>query len=143
MNHILVVGGGKAGVAISQEVLEAGKSVVILEHRAEQAEEIRPRLAGASVLIGSGTNIDDLDAAGIRNCAMFVACTGSDETNLVAASLAKHEFHVSLVVARLVDRRNAWLYRPELGVDRVLDEASVFVEPIRVLLAASGGVESE
>ena len=59
---------------------------------------------------------------------MVVAATGSDEVNLVAATLAKFEFGIAVVAARVVDPRNRWLFAPDMGVDVVIDETHLLAE---------------
>ena len=51
--------------------------------------------------------------------------TGADETNLVAASLARFEFGVPRVIARVNNPKNAWLFTPEMGVDVSVNQADL------------------
>jgi hypothetical protein len=54
--------------------------------------------------------------------------TQSDEVNLVTATLAKFEFGTEVVLARVVDPRNRWLFGPDMGVDHALDETQMIAE---------------
>ena len=56
--------------------------------------------------------------------------TGSDETNLVVCSLARLEFKVPRVIARVNNPKNAWLYTPEMGVDVFLNQADLLARLI-------------
>jgi TrkA-N domain len=46
-----------------------------------------------------------------------VAATGDDEDNLVVSLLAKQEFAVARVVARVYHPKNQWLFNEQWGVD--------------------------
>jgi trk system potassium uptake protein TrkA len=60
----------------------------------------------------------------------IAAGTGSDETNLVVCSLARLEFKVPRVIARVNNPKNAWLYTPEMGVDVALNQADLLAHLI-------------
>ena len=83
------------------------------QSRLDQARE----QSGATVVLGDATEPSLLERSGIRAADVVVAVTGHDEDNLVVASLAKFEFEVPHVVARVKNALNAWLYEPDMGVD--------------------------
>lgn len=122
-DEVLVVGGGKVGRYLASLLRESGRSVTIIESRARTVAELRS--AGFEAVEGSGTDADILERAGIRVASSVVAVTGADETNLAVASLARHEFGVGKVIARVVDPRNAWIFGPELGVDAAVNQAEI------------------
>lgn len=126
--RVLIVGAGKAGTAIAEKVLRRGHDVQMIERRREHVDETLARLEGIPVTLGVGTDPMDLEAAGIRACDTVVAATGSDEVNLVASTLAKFEFGIELVLARVVDPRNAWLFGGDMGVDVALEETHVIAD---------------
>lgn len=130
MAAMLIVGAGKAGLAIVARCLEVGLDVRVLERRPEHVDEVRQRFERITITLGSGTDVADLEHAGIRNCDTVVAATGSDEVNLVVATLAKYEFSVARVLARVVDPRNRWLFEEDMGVDGALDQTSFLVEQV-------------
>jgi trk system potassium uptake protein TrkA len=105
--------------------MEGGHSVTVIELVDERASEIRARLDGGVVVAGSGTDATVLERAGVRGCDVVAAVTGNDETNLVVASLARFEFEVPRVIARIDDPSNAWLFAPDMGVDVALNQADL------------------
>lgn len=120
---VIVVGGGKVGRYLASLLRESGLAVKIIEARPARAAELRS--AGFDAVDGSGTDAGTLERAGIRVAWSLVAVTGADETNLAIASLARYEFGVRRVIARVVDPRNAWIFGPELGVDAAVNQADI------------------
>ena len=78
-----------------------------------------------SILAGDGSSPQVLENAGVLNANVLAAVTGSDETNLVITSLARFEFNVPRVIARLNNPKNAWLFTQEMGVDVALNQAEI------------------
>ncbi len=128
MTALLIVGAGKSGTAIGRAALGAGIEVRILEIRQDHIKEVEVQLGTVTTTLGSGIDPIDLERAGIRACRWLVAATGSDEVNLVTATLAKFEFGTEVVLARVVDPRNRWLFGPDMGVDHALDETQLMAE---------------
>jgi trk system potassium uptake protein TrkA len=61
----------------------------------------------------------------VREADVVVAVTGADETNLVVAGLARSEFRVPRVIARVNHPRNLWMFTPKMGVDVALNQADI------------------
>jgi trk system potassium uptake protein TrkA len=83
-----------------------------------------------AVVVGNGTDPDVLEAVGIRQADVVAAVTGADETNLVVASLARFEFEVPRIIARVNNPKNAWMFIPEMGVDVALNQADLMAHLI-------------
>jgi trk system potassium uptake protein TrkA len=66
-----------------------------------------------------------LEAAGVAKIQVLAAVTGEDETNLVISTLARFEFNVPRVIARVNNPKNAWLFTPEMGVDVGLNQTEI------------------
>ena len=64
-----------------------------------------------------------LEQAGILHADVVVAVTGEDEVNLVVSMLAKMEFNVSRVVARVNNPSNSWMFNEGMGVDVGINQA--------------------
>jgi trk system potassium uptake protein TrkA len=130
--NVLVVGGGKVGTYLSACLLTEGHRVQVIELRRQEIPELQAALPHpqAGVTLGSGTDPNVLEAAGIRQAAVVAAVTGDDETNLVISSLARFEFGVPRIIARVNNPKNAWMYTPEMGVDVALNQADVMAHLI-------------
>jgi trk system potassium uptake protein TrkA len=77
------------------------------------------------ILTGDGSSPAVLEKADIQRAQVLAAVTGSDETNLVITSLARFEFNVPRIIARINNSKNAWLFTPEMGVDVSLNQAEI------------------
>ncbi|HET9443420.1 MAG TPA: TrkA family potassium uptake protein, partial [Acidimicrobiales bacterium] len=77
---------------------------------------LRPTV-NAEWFVGDACEVANLQDAGIGDADVMVAATGEDQVNLVIALLAKQEFAVPRVVARVNDPRNKWLFTEAWGVD--------------------------
>jgi trk system potassium uptake protein TrkA len=123
--YVIIVGGGKVGAHLASLLLAGGEQVRLIEERREEIPALQRQLPVESVQQGSGTDPLVLETAGIRQAQVVAAVTGSDETNLVTASLARFEFGVKRVIARINDPRNAWMFTPKMGVDVALNQADI------------------
>ena len=68
-------------------------------------------------MVRDACEVSALDAAGLATADVVVAATGDDEDNLVVSLLAKQEFAVPRVVARVNHPKNHWLFNQTWGVD--------------------------
>lgn len=125
MASVIVVGGGKIGSSVAALLLDSGHQVTVLESDEARAATLEDLLVEATVVSGSGTEAALLERAGIRGCDVTAALTGADETNLVASSIARFEFDVPRVIARIIDPANAWMYQEDMGVDVALNQADL------------------
>ncbi|MHB1293765.1 MAG: potassium channel family protein [Anaerolineae bacterium] len=122
---VLIVGGGKVGTYLASLLLEGGHTVRLIEQRDEELPRLQRELSSTVVLLGSGTDPEILDRAGIRDTQVVAAVTGADETNLVVTSLARFEFRVPRTIARVNNPKNAWLFNAQMGVDVALNQAEL------------------
>jgi trk system potassium uptake protein len=112
---VTIAGAGKVGRSIAAELLENGTDVLLIER---DAAKIRPTsLPKARWLQADACEVSSLESAGLGDCAVMVAATGDDKVNLVVSLLAKTEFGVPRVVARVNHPKNEWLFTESWGVD--------------------------
>lgn len=120
---VIVVGGGKVGTYLANLLLENNCIVKVIENRDSVIANLKKELPADSIVIGSGTDPNILELAGITDADVVATVTGADETNLVAATIAKFEFGVPRVIARVNNPKNAWLFNISMGVDASLNQA--------------------
>jgi trk system potassium uptake protein len=128
--YVIVVGGGKTGSHLAGLLLAGGHGARVVDDREEVVEKLRRELPADTVTPGDGADPDVLERAGIRRADVVAAVTGDDEDNLVIATLARSEFSVRRVIARVNNPRNAWLYTPEMGVDVAINQADLMAKLI-------------
>jgi trk system potassium uptake protein len=122
---VVIVGGGNTGSYLAKILLDAGHSIIVIEERPPVLEKMKKELPPEVILAGDGSSPQVLEQAGVLKANVLAAVTGSDETNLVITSLARFEFNVPRVIARLNNPKNAWLFTPEMGVDVYLNQADI------------------
>ena len=121
---VAIAGGGNVGQFIANDLAVAGHEVLILEQDPGVVNRSAPTLSGPR---GDGGSIEwrtvdacevtSLREADIASVDVVVAATGDDEDNLVISLLAKQEFAVPRVVARVNHPKNEWLFNENWGVD--------------------------
>jgi trk system potassium uptake protein len=113
--RVAIAGAGKVGRAIARELISNGHEILLVDRDPEKA---RPDVvAGASVLLGDTCEIAVLDQADLPGCQVLIAATGDDKVNLVVSLLAKTEYGVPRVVARVNHPKNEWMFDEAWGVD--------------------------
>lgn len=127
---IVIVGGGEVGSHLAALLLQKGYQVKVLEISRDELPRLHRALPPDVVLVGSGTEPNVLEAAGIRHVDVVAAVTGSDEANLVVTSLARFEFSVPRTIARVNHPHNAWLFTAAMGVDVALNQADLMAHLI-------------
>lgn len=113
--RVCIAGAGKVGRAIARELLEGGHEVLLIDQDPEIAKV--GVVEGAHVLCADACEIISLDEAELQTCQAVVAATGDDKVNLVVSLLAKTEYGVPRVVARVNHPKNEWLFDEAWGVD--------------------------
>jgi trk system potassium uptake protein TrkA len=111
-------------------LLSGGHQVKVIEVRREEIPILQRDLPAETVMVGNGADPNVLEVAGTRKAEVVAAVTGDDETNLVVTSLARFEFEVPRVIARVNNPKNAWIFTPEMGVDVALDQADMMAHLI-------------
>ncbi len=144
---VAIAGAGSVGTAIASDLHANGHDVLVLEQDPELVERLRPTL-DVTWVAADACEVASLDAAGLASVDVVVAATGDDEDNLVISLLAKQEFAVPRVVARVNHPKNQWLFNESWGVDvsvstpqllTALVEEAVSVGSLVRLLQFQGG----
>jgi len=122
---VLIVGGGRVGSHLAELLLREGHEVKVLEDRPAILERLKTEISPDHIAPGEMSSPAALEAAGIKRASVLAAVTGEDEANLVIATLARFEFNVPRVIARVNDPTNAWMFTPQMGVDVALSQADI------------------
>jgi trk system potassium uptake protein TrkA len=128
--YVLIIGGGKTGSQLATGLLQEGYQVKIVEDRQSILARLANELPAEVILSGDGSSPTVLEKAGICDAQVLAAVTGDDEANLVISTLARFEFHVPRVIARVNNPKNAWLFTPDMGVDVALNQADILAHLI-------------
>jgi trk system potassium uptake protein TrkA len=128
--YVIIVGGGRTGAQLASKLLEEGHQVKVIENRPAVLEQLLTELPDSVVMAGDGSSPGVLEAAGINQAQVLAAVTGRDENNLVITTLARFEFNVPRIIARVNNPKNAWLFDAEMGVDVALNQAEILARLI-------------
>ncbi|HMQ28030.1 MAG TPA: TrkA family potassium uptake protein, partial [Acidimicrobiales bacterium] len=141
-------GAGNVGTYIAADLRAAGHEILLIEQEYDLATRIQAELPDIEVFIGDACEVSVLRDAGVGSADVMVSATGDDEDNLVVSLLAKQEFAVPRVVARVNHPQNHWLFNETWGVDvsvstphllTALVEEAVSVGSLVRLLQFAGG----
>ncbi len=115
--RVAIAGAGKVARSIARELLVNGHEVQLIDRDPTKAGALSSTGDVLNVLIGDACEISVLDAAELGSCQVLVAATGDDKVNLVVSLLAKTEYGVPRVVARVNHPKNEWMFDEAWGVD--------------------------
>lgn len=113
--RIVIAGAGGVGRYLATELADRGHDMAIIERKdlalaKVPADRVR-------TILGDACSPKVLERADVRSADVMVALTGDDEDNLVISLLAKEEFAVPRVLARVNYPNNEWLFDSSWGVD--------------------------
>lgn len=112
---IVIVGAGSVGRYVAKELISHGHDVTLIDNNPSHLNVAS--VADADWVLADACSPETLSEAGLRDSDVLVAATGDDKANLVVSMLAKTEFGVPRVVARLKNPKNEWLFDASWGVD--------------------------
>jgi trk system potassium uptake protein TrkA len=115
--RIVVTGGGAIGRHVAFDLDERHHDVTLIEQDRTLIAELRKEMPNVHVVQGDACEPWVLEGADLAHADVVVAATGDDEDNLVTALLAKQEFAVPRVLARVNHPKNEWLFTEQWGVD--------------------------
>ncbi len=111
------MGCGRVGSALATELEAAGHTVAIIDQSREAFRRLGPNFKGQTVT-GMGFDCDTLLEAGIGKASAFAAVSNGDNSNILAARVARETYGVANVVARIYDPGRAEIYQ-RLGIPTV------------------------
>ncbi|KAA0926570.1 TrkA family potassium uptake protein [Rhodococcus sp. IEGM 1401] len=112
---VAIAGAGAVGRSIARELIRSEHDVMLLERKLDHVDQAA--IPEAEWVLADACELSLLEAAHLENYDVVIAATGDDKANLVLSLLAKTEFGVNRVVARVNDPRNEWLFDAAWGVD--------------------------
>ncbi|MEY4493006.1 MAG: hypothetical protein RL355_355 [Actinomycetota bacterium] len=112
--RIAIAGAGQVGRSIARELAANGHSILLLDRDPSVHKIAAENIETVQI---DACEIESLSAAKLSECHVMVAATGDDKSNLVISLLAKTEFGVSRVVARVNHPKNEWMFDEAWGVD--------------------------
>ena len=144
--RVAIAGAGAVGRSIALELTEDGHKVLLIERDASRIDPVQ--VPAAEWVHADACELSVLEEIEVQRCPVVIAATGDDKVNLVVSLLAKTEFGVGRVVARINDPNNEWLFNEAWGVDvsvstpRVLaalvEEAVTVGDLVRLMRFRSG-----
>ena len=148
--RVVIAGGGNVGKHIAADLKSSDHEVLVLEQSPEVVERAQAsgEHAGVDFTVADACELSALVEARLDQADVVAAVTGDDEDNLVISLLAKQEFGVPRVIARVNHPKNEWLFNETWGVDvavstphllTALVEEAVTVGTLVRLLQFEGG----
>jgi trk system potassium uptake protein TrkA len=115
--HVVIMGCGRVGSTLARELEHREHTVSVIDNNADSFRRLGPAFSGSKVL-GIGFDQDVLAEAGIRRADAFAAVSSGDNSNIIAARVARESFGIQQVVARIYDPGRAEVYQ-RLGITTV------------------------
>ncbi|KRO43258.1 MAG: TrkA family potassium uptake protein [Actinobacteria bacterium] len=115
--HVVIVGCGRVGSTLGRELVSAGHTVAVVDRKAEAFSRLGESFTGQKIM-GIGFDRDVLIEAGIQKAGALAAVTNGDNSNILIARVAREEFGIERVVARIYDPKRAEIYE-RLGIATV------------------------
>jgi trk system potassium uptake protein len=112
---VAIAGAGAVGRSIARELLDSKHDVTLLERNPDHIDV--DAIPAAHWLLGDACELTVMESVKLEEFDVVIAATGDDKVNVVVSLLAKTEFAVPRVVARVNDPRNEWLFDENWGVD--------------------------
>ena len=120
---VAIAGAGAVGRSLARELLQNNHHVLLIDR--DTAKITPDRIPGAEWLLGDACELVNLEDASLEDYDVMIGATGDDKVNLVVSLLAKTEFSVHRVVARINHPSNEWLFTEAWGVDHAVSTPRV------------------
>jgi trk system potassium uptake protein TrkA len=123
--RVAIAGAGGVGRSIARELIDNGHDVMLIERDPEKVDP--GRVPQAEWLQADAAELASLEEARLQDCDVVISASGDDKVNLVVSLLAKTEFAVRRVVARINHPDNEWMFTEAWGVDVAVSTPRVMV----------------
>jgi trk system potassium uptake protein len=148
---VVITGAGKVGRHLATDLANRGHDVTVIEQQKSAATRAAMEVPETvNVLLGDACEPYVLEEAKLGEADVMVAATGDDEDNLVTSLLAKQEFAVPRVLARVNHSSNEWMFNEQWGIDAavspphiltaLVEEAVTVGDVVRLLKLERGKV---
>lgn len=121
--RVAIAGAGAVGRSIARELIANSHEVLLIDR--EPVKITPERIPGAHWLLGDACEVANLETAKLQDYDVVIGATGDDKVNLVVSLLAKTEFAVQRVVARINHPSNEWLFTEAWGIDHAVSTPRV------------------
>jgi len=121
--YVVIVGAGKVGYNLAQELINEDFKVALVEKDKEKCETLASSI-NALVINGDGADFLILESAGAQKADYIVSASGSDEVNFVVAMLAKIAFKAKIAIARINDPRNEQIFK-KMGINYTFTSTNI------------------
>ena len=111
------MGCGRVGSTLARSLEDRDHTVAVIDSNPDAFRRLGPSFNGTKVT-GIGFDQDVLDRAGIEKAGAFAAVSSGDNSNIIAARVARETFGIQQVVARIYDPGRAEVYQ-RLGIETV------------------------
>jgi trk/ktr system potassium uptake protein len=132
--HVVIMGCGRVGSTLARSLEDRSHTVAVIDSNADSFRRLGPGFNGMKV-IGVGFDQDVLAEAGISKADAFAAVSSGDNSNIIAARVARESFGIQRVVARIYDPGRAEVYQ-RLGITTVATVKWTADQVLRRLLPA-------
>jgi trk system potassium uptake protein TrkA len=138
--HVIVVGCGRVGSGLAVALERDGHNVAIIDKNPDAFRKYLPEVWSGQRVRGFGFDRDHLEQAGIREAGALAAVTSGDNSNILAARIARETYEIPKVVARIYDPRRAVIYQ-RLGIPTVATVTWTTDQVMRRLFEDSASTE--
>ncbi|MHB1483625.1 MAG: potassium channel family protein [Saccharofermentanales bacterium] len=124
----IIIGGGKIGYNLLKTLKDKNHKIILIERNEDTCIKIADEL-DAVVIHGDGTDMAVLEEAGIKGAEVVAAVTGTDEENMVICQIAKKQFNVEKIIARVNNPKNIFIFK-SLGINRIVCSTALIADMI-------------
>ncbi|MPN32244.1 Glutathione-regulated potassium-efflux system protein KefC [bioreactor metagenome] len=116
-DYTIIIGCGRLGANLANTLSDEGGDVLIIDKEKDSFRKLSSSFGGLTIT-GDATDFDVLQEAQIEKASVLVAVTNNDNTNIMAAQIAREMYQINRVIARLYDMDRACVYQ-ELRINTI------------------------